>query len=560
MDLDVLRGNPFYLDDEAIFWVLAIRNSLTLKEKIGQLFIPICVDYRKKNLQRLLRYIPGGIHQFIGTPLKTLRKTAEFLQENSSVPLLMTADIDFNIDNNFLEGTHLPNQLGVAATGDISMARRMGTVAGREGRYCGLNWSFTPNVDISYNFRNRVVSTHSFGSNPETISDMAREYITAMQLEGMAACAKHWPGEGTDDRDQHLVTIRNYMDMKHWRKTFGNVYKAVIDSGVKTIMSAHITLPAYYREKYPDTTPNGILPGTISKELNIDLLRNEFKFNGLIVSDATSMAGLTSQGPREQIVPMVIENGCDMFLFSVDDDLDLAFLMKGAESGRLSEERIEEAVTRVLALKASLGLHKQRKQGIFLPPESERKHYFRTKEHIQWEMEIAEKSITLVKDTQSLLPLIPEKHRKILIIHQETTDSYSSAPPIIIKALLEDRGFDVSEYQEDTIVDPDIFDVVLYLSDEYTGISKGNLQIKREYLQRGDIRVMNRYWHMIPTLFVSMGNPYHLYGIPRCKTYINAYSSIEPVYKALIDVLTGKKPFCGKNPVDPFCGLEDAHL
>jgi len=560
MNLDLLRGNPFFLDDEAVSWVLKTKESLSLKEKIGQIFIPICVNFGKENLKRILRYKPGGVHRFLHADAKTLRLAAEFLQENSSIPLLMTTDFEFNCFNSLPEGTHLPPQLGVAATGDSAMAKRMGGVAGREGRYCGFNCSFTPSVDISYNFQSPSVGNLSFGDKPDTVASMASEYIEGMQSEGMAACAKHWPGDGVDDRDQHLVTARNSMDMEQWRETYGRAYQAVIDAGVRAVMSAHITLPAYYREKNAEMGADKILPGSISKELNLELLRGELGFNGLIVSDATSMAGLTAVGRREHIVPMVIEGGCDVFLFSVDDDLDLALLMKSAESGLLSRERLEDAVTRVLALKASIGLHRQQKEGTFLPPESKRESYFRSKEHMALESEIAQKSITLVKDTQQLLPLSPERHQKVLLIHGMKRDKADSGPPLIIPALLEDEGFEVTEYREDTFVDPDIFDVVLYLAAKQSGFCKGSYRLDWDDLQWGQARAMNRYWHIIPTLFISMGNPYHLYEVPRCKTYINAYSPIEPVQRALVDCLLGKKPFSGQSPVDPFCGLEEARL
>jgi beta-N-acetylhexosaminidase len=560
MDLYLLRDNPFFLDNEAVSWVHETRESLSLKEKIGQIFIPICVGHDEDNLKRILRYRPGGVHRFLGEDAKTLRATADFLQKNASIPLLMTTDFEFNSFNSLPEGTHLPTQLGVAATGHTAMAKRMGSVAGREGRYCGFNCSFTPSVDISYNFQNPVVGNLSFGENPDTVAAMATEYIRGMQAEGMAACAKHWPGDGVDDRDQHLVTTRNSMDMKRWRDTYGKVYGAAIGAGVKTVMSAHITLPACYREKDPSITADKILPASISRELNLELLRGELGFNGVIISDATSMAGLTSVGRREDIVPLVIEGGCDVFLFSMDDDMDLALLMKGAESGLLSRERLDDAVTRVLALKASLGLHRQQKKKRFLPPESQKKSHFRTKTFAALESEMAEKSITLVKDTQKLLPLSPERHQRILFIHGMKDDDIGSAPPLILPDLLEDEGFEVSEYREDTFVDPDIFDVVLYLAARQSGFCKGNYRIDWNDLQWGQARAMNRYWHLIPTVFISMGNPYHLYEVPRCKTYINAYSPIEPVQRALVAALTGKIPFVGRNPVDPFCGLEEARL
>jgi beta-N-acetylhexosaminidase len=560
LDLNLLAHKPFELDKEGIAWVRNTLHSMTLKQKVGQLFVPLCSDIGKENLKRLLHYSPGGIYRHADCSVEELRESTQYLQDQSTVPLLLSSNIEFSYSGIFHGGTMLSNQMGIAATDDLRMAGHMGTVAGREGKYCGINWSFSPVVDINYNFKNPIVNTRSFGSDPDRVLAMAKEYVSAMQKEGMAACAKHWPGDGVDDRDQHLVTSCNSMGMDSWRETYGRVYKELINKGLKTVMSAHITLPAYYREKDPHITPDRILPASISRELNIDLLRTELGFNGLIVSDATLMAGFSSQGRREIIIPMVIENGCDMFLFSFDDDIDMNFLIKGVESGRISGERLDEAVIRVLGLKASLGLHKKAKKTQYLIPESDKKWYIRSEKHVEWEKESAEKSITLVKDTQKLLPITPEEYPRIILFQYENSNIYGLMNPLRIGDLLKDKGFEVTKFQGDTIIDPDIFDLVIYLVDEQAFLCKGSLNIKWGEIHKNFLNSMLRYWHTIPTMFVSLGNPYHLYEIPRCRTYINTYSSIPPVQKALVELITGKIPFQGKSPVDPFCGLEDALL
>ncbi|RZM11506.1 MAG: glycoside hydrolase family 3 protein, partial [Pedobacter sp.] len=163
---------------------------------------------------------------------------------------------------------------------------------------------------------------------------------------------------GYDDRDQHLVTTVNPLSMAEWERSFGRLYRAAIEAGVLSVMSAHIALPAFVRALDPQAGPEVFRPASLSRHLNIDLLRRELGFNGLIVSDATGMAGLNDWGPRDQVLPELIISGCDVILFSNDPNGDLMRLVKAVADGRLSQERVDEAVTRVLALKAALGLPK----------------------------------------------------------------------------------------------------------------------------------------------------------------------------------------------------------
>src|SRR5690606_4024428 len=179
------------------------------------------------------------------------------------------------------------------------------------------------------------------------------------QANGVAATVKHWPGEGYDDRDQHLVTTVNPLSMAEWEQSFGRLYRKAIETGVMSVMSAHIALPAFIRAIDPEAGAEAFRPASLSRLLNEDLLRRELGFNGLIVSDATPMAGLGDWGPRDMVLPELVIAGCDVILFSDDPNGDLMRLVKAVADGRLSQDRVDEAVTRVLALKAALGLHKE---------------------------------------------------------------------------------------------------------------------------------------------------------------------------------------------------------
>ncbi len=171
-----------------------------------------------------------------------------------------------------------------------------------------------------------------------------------------------------DERDQHLLTTVNSMDCDTWDNTYGKVYRGLIDAGLQSIMVGHIMQPAYSKKLNPALKDEEILPASLSKELLGGLLREKLGFNGVILTDASSMGGLITAMKREDLVPGAIAAGCDMFLFFSDPKEDLEFMRKGLERGILTEERLDDALHRILGLKASIGLHKKKAAGTLVPP------------------------------------------------------------------------------------------------------------------------------------------------------------------------------------------------
>ena len=196
-------------------------------------------------------------------------------------------------------GTAVPNPLGLAAVDDVAATERISGDHGREARAIGVNWSFTPVIDINQAFRSAIVGTRSFGSDVDLIERHALAAIRAFQREGVAATVKHWPGEGYDDRDQHLVTTANPLGVEEWEATFGRLYRAAIEAGVMSVMSAHIAFPAFVRSLEPEAGLEAFRPASVSRLLNVELLRRRLGFNGLIVSDATPMAGFGAWASRD---------------------------------------------------------------------------------------------------------------------------------------------------------------------------------------------------------------------------------------------------------------------
>lgn len=538
-------------------WVQQTLARLDTSARIGQLF-NFGVNDSDTDVSAICRTRAGGFHRFPGADLARARDISRRLFEQSEVPPLVSADIEGG-ETGFGFGTPLLNQLGMAACDDPDLTQKLAEIAACEARAVGCNWSFAPVVDINAAFRSTVVGTRSFGSDPGRILAHARAHVAGTQGAGLAATAKHWPGEGFDDRDQHLVTTINPMTMQDWRGTFGRIFQQLIDDGVMAIMAGHIALPAYHRECGATPGRGAVMPASLSRLLNIDLLRGELGFQGLIVSDATVMGGLTSWTNRATAVPGVIEGGCDMFLFSRDPQGDMALMEAGLSNGSLSEDRLEAAVTRILTLKALLGLHRTTadSQTTMMEDASTRLKSSRSTELAR---ATAAASLTLVKDTVGLLPLDRDKHRRI-VLAVETHDQVfiDGAMPRSFNSLtqaLRRHGFDVRAYDGDAPPTPEDTDLLIYAVGRESTPVIGSSRIDWAALHGSPRRGMLRH-RDVHTVMIAFGHPYLLYDAPWVPTFINAYSAIEPVQLALVDALTGAAPLAGSSPIDPFCGRED---
>jgi beta-N-acetylhexosaminidase len=448
-------------------------------------------------------------------------------------------------------GTQVPNPLALAAIDDLQVTAEISRIIAEEANFVGVNWSFTPVMDINRAFRSSIVGTRSFGADVEMICRHAVLHIETLQQHKIAATAKHWPGEGYDDRDQHLVTTINPLSMAEWDATFGKLYRRAIERGVLSIMSAHIALPAFVRTHLSDAGLEAFRPASINKLLNIGLLRRHLGFNGLIVSDASEMGGLTSWCQAQTAKWQIIAGGCDMILFSRTPEEDMAAVYAAVEDGRIPAERFEDAVLRVLALKAAVGLHdtaSARPAGAISRASDKA---------------IADAALrrapTLVKDTQGLLPISPQRHKRVLVISGGIISPLHSEPHAFkLPDMLAAEGFQVTVHTRQPIVDPAGFDLVLYLLGEETLLTRGRVFLDWARLGGDFVGAMRRYWHDVPTAMISFGYPYHLYDAPRVPTYINAYCTIDEMQAAVVDLLTGRHRWNRNSPVDPFCGLEDA--
>ena len=293
------KANPFYLNDNEIKWVEDTYEGMSLEEKLGQLFCPIVFTKDEKELKEQVqeKHIGGMLYR--EGPGEELRQAHKVLQDAAKIPLLTASNLEYGGNGSAIEGTYFGREMLVAATQDTEKAYQLGKVSCSEGAAVGVNWSFAPVVDLDQNYHNPITNVRTFGNDQQTVINMGKAYIKAAQEEGVATSVKHFPGDGVDERDQHLLTSVNSLSCEEWDKTYGKIYEEMIEAGTLTVMAAHIAMPAY--EEYFDKKPcERIIPATLSKNLMKHLLREKLGFNGLITTDATPMVGFCS---AEEIIP-----------------------------------------------------------------------------------------------------------------------------------------------------------------------------------------------------------------------------------------------------------------
>ena len=554
-----LMKQPFFLSEKDIEWVENTKKHMTLEEKIGQLFVPIGYSGEAEYLdQVMLAHHIGGIMYRCGKA-EEMQQTHRYLQENSKIPLLIGANLEDGGCGIAVDGTQYGKQMQVAATGDVEDAHRLGKVSCSEGAAVGCNWAFAPVVDIDRNWRNPITNVRTYGNDPDRVLAYGCNYMKAAKEENVLVAIKHFPGDGCDEVDQHILTSVNDLSCEEWDKTYGKIYKGLIDAGAQTVMVGHIAQPAY-QKKYNLDFPKKLVPASLSPELLKGLLRQKLGFNGLIVTDSTCMVGFSSAMKREKAVPYAIEAGCDMFLFNKDLEEDYQYMLNGYKQGILSEQRLNEALTRILATKAALGLHKKKKEEIV--PAVSALEILKSKEHEAWAKKSADTAVTLVKDTAKLLPLSPKKVKKVLL---EIMGDFPSNERVVksFEECLMKEGFLVERYEHENFetakFDVETFkknyDLVIYIGNVENASNKVTNRLSW-FTFWGNGNNVPWFVEERPTLFISLANPYHLVDVPMIKTYINAYSNSEYAIESVVDKLMGRSSFTGKSPVDPFCGKE----
>ncbi len=585
-----LKAKPYNLSDEDIKWVEETIASLSDEEKVGQLFFQLTQSKEEDYIKDLLeKYHLGGLRYNPGAATD-LQNQNRYIQKYSKVPAFIACNTEKGGDGATPGGTEIGAGIKIGATRKPEYARALGKMANEEAKLIGCNMAFAPVVDIAYNWQNTEIISRAFGNDPKLVAEMGVQYLEgAHELEGFACAAKHFPGNGLDFRDAHLSNNINDMSVEEWDASYGFVYKSLIDAGLDAIMGGHIMMPTYNRALNPAIKDEEMMPATLSYDLMTTLLRDKLGFNGMVVTDASHMVGMTDRMKRVDMLPLAINAGCDMFLFFNDPEEDFATMLNAYKNGIISEERMTEALTRIIGLKAKMGLHKVEKEAMVPGPEALAN--LGAQERKDMQKAISNDAITLVKYKDAdVLPITPEKYKRIMIVHIKAAPGpmdalmkmmgFGGGPSAAdkLKDRLVEKGFDAFIYEspidamkkkieagEKPSIDmyfagknaiADFVsgqDLIITVCDvpggrPSFGMSKGGGEIP---------------WYVfeLPVVVVGMGAPTMLADMPQARTYINAYDKLDSTLDALVEkLMAGPDAFKGQDPIDSFCGLFDARL
>lgn len=516
-------------------------ENMSVEDLCGQLICLSAGREKSEGYEKMVQRVhPGGI--FVsGVTREHIKYLTDAINSCTEIPVIVAADIE-NGAGCCIPGEHvLPEPMAWGACDNVDLIRKTGRVTGEICRKNGIHWNFAPIVDINYNKDNPVTNTRAISDSPEQVARIAEAYVEGMQTNQMllAGC-KHFPGDGMDDRNQHFCTTINSLSKEEWMETYGYVYKKMFAAGAASVMVGHIALPAIEDEIDPILGPK---PGTLSKKIMTELLRNELGFEGCIVSDAMSMVGACSMCPLDRQAIEFINAGGDMILFAQEKDFN--YLVEAVHNGEISMERLKDAVRHILRMKMRAGLLDGKDSGdVELSGDIS-----------ELSLQIARESITVVRNSQNHIPLKLKAGARILMITMKSDDlkAVYIRQLTVVEEELRKRGYDVTVKSalgldhrelEETKAGYDCILICCRISArDYWG---GTLRVNRDNIMP--------FWRGAAIdhpcmIFVSFGDPYKLYDFPFLRNYVNCYSSQDDTQKAFVEVLLGEKPCVGKNPV-----------
>lgn len=568
-----LSKKPYQLDTNQQEWVETTLEGMTEIEKIGQLFINLFHfvpdNFTGSTLSRkelVEKFHFGGI-RYNGGTAEEVQDLINEAQSCSKIPLLVAANCDSGGNGSCTNGTYIATAAECEASGSTETAFAAGKVSAVEASALGVNINFGPCVDILYNWRNTIINTRAYGTNPDTVIKYSQAFLSGFHSEGnLLSCAKHFPGDGVEDRDQHLLLGFNDFDVEEWDDTYGLVYKHHIEGGIEMIMAGHIALPAYQRKLRPGIKDEEIMPATLSPELITGLLKEQLDFNGVVITDASHMAGLTSAMRREDQVPHTIAAGCDMFLFFGNHEEDFNFMLEGYQKGIITKERLDDACRRILGLKAKLRLYEKKEKGE-LKKESDDLKVVSSEEHLALRRSAADRSISLIKDTQKVLPIKPETHPriKLYILHGELANPKMQAPAFERRVIemLEGLGFQVSLNDPHTRIRGSSleyranYDAAIIVSNVSGYGAENNYRIR--WSMAGSNEIPWYIWE-VPTVFISLNYTTHLTDVPMVKCLINAYHNNQDNLELAFKKMMGESEFRGGHNDLVWCDRFQAKL
>lgn len=462
------------------------------------------------------------------------------LQRLAQIPLMVGADFERGASMRVSNTTKYPHLMAYGAARDLALTRYLGAATAREARALGIHWVFAPVADVNNNPDNPIINIRAFGENPEDVAAQVKAFIEGAHSDAHARVlltAKHFPGHGDTNIDSHMGMPSLPADRERMEKLELVPFKAAIASGVDAVMTAHMAVPAIEKQEIPSTVSSAVLTGLLRKDLN---------FEGLIVTDAMDMQGLTKQFPGSEASVRALQAGADVLLMPLNPEEAVRGIVAAIQDGRLTRKRIEASVARVLAAKVRVGLH--RKRLVDLDDISDN---IDSPEATEKAQQAADKAVTLVKNEQSAIPLkspqtacyfilaegrYGQQGRKMIEEIQKRTKTARVFPldPLITQN-------EMNETIQKSSGCPVNVVAAFVSASAYRGnvALAGNLSGLVNTLTAGQT----------PVVLVSLGNPYLLRSFPTVTAYMATFSTTPTSETSAVRAIFSETPITGKLPV-----------
>jgi len=536
-------------------WVETTLLQMSVEEKVGQLlFTTYHGSFTSTDSEAYAQmmhdvnelHVGGFINITLGSPLGIVKSQAyptavltNQLQSKSKLPLLIGADFERGTAMRLDEGTSFPTAMALAAAGNPQDAYTMGKITALEARAVGIQWIYAPDADVNNNPGNPIINTRSFGEDPARVSEFVSEFIRGVQENGALATAKHFPGHGDTAGDSHIDLPVIKADPERLEHLELVPFRAAIAAGVGSIMTGHLAVPAL--------EPDANTPATLSSRILTDLLRRQLGFEGLVVTDALDMGGITVRFAPGDAAVRAFLAGADALLMPPVPDAAYEALLAAVKSGQITEERLDGSVRRILLAKAKLGLNSTR-----LVDLDALNAKFGSAAYQAEAQEISDRGITLLRDTPHRLPLDGTKPLRALL-----ASLYADPEPypgedlerelrLRFDSLMALRA-DTTFVKADTLKlpSPDQYDVAILALFVRVSDRKGNVDVPADQLP-----LINQIYKAgRPVITVGMGSPYLIERFPQAETWLSAFGISDVAQISIARALFGQIPVQGHLPV-----------
>ena len=536
-------------------WVESTLGQMTLDEKIGQLLFTTyhgsltardTAAYGQIMHDVTDLHVGGFINITHGSPLGIVKSQAyptavlnNQLQAKSKLPLLIGADFERGTAMRLDEGTSFPTAMALAAGGDVKDAYTMGKITALESRAVGVHWIYAPDSDVNNNPGNPIINTRSFGENPERVAEYVKSFVRGVQDHGGLATAKHFPGHGDTAADSHIDLPVIRADRARLDSLELVPFRAAIAMNVDSIMTGHLNVPAL--------EPDANTPATLSHNILTEVLRTQLGFQGLVVTDAMDMGGITVRYAPGEAAVRAVAAGADCLLMPPVPDAAFEALQAAVKSGRISKQRLDASVRRILQAKARLGLNTNR-----LVDVNAINKKFGGAEWQKEAQDISDRGVTLLRDTPHRLPLDGTKPlRALLLAFYADPEPY---PGEDLERELRARFDSVTTLRADTrfvnasilkLPPPESYDVALLALFVRVSDRKGNVDVPSEQAALAE----QLYKTGKPVITLGLGSPYLIERFPQAETWLAAFGISDVAQISVPRALFGEIPVRGKLPV-----------